>query len=116
MKMSPWRSQGVLQANVAVVERNAPVESLAEMDFGSGKAEALALLRDLKALALPLDDVVVTDHARVNEAADAVQIFRRGTPRGLHGAGSAGEAAVVVGHEKAQHSVGGVQIASLSEA
>ena len=44
MKVSPWRSQGVLQAGVAVIERDAPVESLIDVDFGSGKAEALALL------------------------------------------------------------------------
>src|SRR5271165_7167498 len=116
MKMSPWRSQGVLQANVAVVERDAPVESLIEMDFGSGKAEALTLLRALETVALPLHDVVVADHALMDKAADAVQVLGRGAPCGLQGAGSAGEAAVVVGEEPAQHGVGGVQIASLSEA
>ena len=76
--MSPWRSQGVLQAGVAVIERNAPVESLIEMDFGSGKTEALPLRRDLETLALPLHDVVVADHALVDEAADAVQISGAG--------------------------------------
>ena len=97
--MSPWRSQGVLQAGVAVIKRNAPVESLIDLNFGSGKAEALALLRDLETLALPLHDVVVADDALMNEAADAVEVFRRGAPGGLHVAGSAGEAAVVVGDE-----------------
>jgi hypothetical protein len=110
--MSPWRSQGVLQANVAVEERNAPVESLIDVDFGSGKAEASPLLGDLKALALPLHDVVVTDHALVDEAADAVQIFECRTPRGLHLAGAAGEAAVIVGNENAQPGVSGVGITS----
>src|SRR5258708_11687960 len=99
MKVSPWRSQGVLQAGVAVVERNASVERLVDVDFRSSKAEALALLRDLEALAVPLHDVVVADHALVNEAADAVQVFRRGAPRGLHIARTAGEAAVVVRDE-----------------
>src|ERR1700685_1973859 len=116
MKMSPWRSQGVLQADVAVIKRNAPVKSLVDVKFRTGKAEALALLRDLKALALPLDDVVVADHTLMDKAANAVQIFRRGTPCGLYFAGAAGEAAVVVGEEQAEHSIGGVQIASLSEA
>ena len=37
----------MFQAGVAIVEREAPVESLIEVHFGSGKAEALALLRDL---------------------------------------------------------------------
>ena len=115
MKMSPWRSQGVLQASIAVVERDAPVERLIDIHFGSGKAEALALLRDLETLAVPLHDVVVADHALMNEAADTVKIFRSRTPRGLHFAGSAGEAAIVVGEKNAQHGVGGVQIASVSQ-
>src|ERR1022692_103389 len=116
MKMSPWRSQGVLQAGVAVEERDAPVESLIDVDFGSGKAETLALLRDLKTLAFPLHDVVVADHAFVDEAADAVEIFGRGTPCALHFAGTAGEAAVGVGEKEAEHDVGGLQIAGLSQA
>jgi hypothetical protein len=74
MKVSPWRSQGMLQTGVAVIERDADVESLIEMDFGSGKAEALSLLGDLEALAFPLHDVVVTDHALVSEATDAVEV------------------------------------------
>jgi len=114
--MSPWRSQGVLQAGVAIIERDAPVERLIDVDFRSREAEALALLRDLEALAFPLHDVVVTDDALVNEAADAVQIFRGGAPGGLHITRPAGEAAVEVGDESAQHGVGGVQIAGLSEA
>ena len=116
MKVSPWRSQGVLQAGVAVIKRNAPVKSLVDVNFRAGKAETLALLRDLEALALPLDDVVVADHTLMDKAANAVQIFGRGTPCGLHFAGAAGEAAVVVGEEQAEHGIGGAQIASLSEA
>ena len=116
MKVSHWRSQGVLQAGVAVIERDAAVESLIEMDFGSGKAEALSLLGDLEALALPLHDVVVADHALVDEAADAIQVFGRGAPCGLLFSRAAGEAAVVVGKKAAQDSIGGVQIASLSQA
>src|SRR5580693_2419766 len=115
MKMSLWRSQGVLQAGITVIKRNAPVESFIDVNLGSGKAEALALLRDLETLALPLHDVVVADHALMNEAADAIQIFRGGAPGGLHVAGPTGEAAVVVGDENAQHGVGGVQIAGLRQ-
>ncbi len=106
----------MLQAGVAVVERDAPIERLIDVDFGTGKAKALALRRDLEALAVPLHDVVVTDQALMNEAADAVEIFRSWTPCALHCAGSAGEAAVVVSHENAQHGVGGVEIAGLSQA
>ena len=114
--MSPWRSQGVLQAGVAVIERDAPVQSFIDVNFGSGKAEASALLGDLEALALPLDNVVVADHALVNEAADAIEIFLSRAPGGLHFAGAAGKAAVVVGEKDAQHGVGGVQIGGLSQA
>ncbi len=106
----------MLQARVAVVEGDRAVASLIEMDFGPGEAEALALLGDLKALALPLDDVVVAHHALVNEAADAVQIFRSRTPGSWHFAGAVSEAAVVVGKEGAEHGVGGIQIAGLSQA
>ncbi|MCU1297495.1 MAG: hypothetical protein JWO91_1773 [Acidobacteriaceae bacterium] len=116
MKMSPWRSQGVLQADIAVIKRNAPVESLIEVDFGAGEAEALSLLGDLETPALPLDDVVVADYALMNETADAIQILRGGAPCGLHVAGVAGEATVVVCHENAQPGIGGVQIAGLGQA
>src|SRR6266852_5060205 len=116
MKMSPWRSQGVLQAGVAVIKRDAPVQSLIDVDFRSGKREALSLLGDLKTLTFPLHDVVVADHALVDEAADAIQVFGRGAPCGLLFSRAAGEAAVVVGKKAAQDSIGGVQIASLSQA
>src|ERR1700690_2059004 len=103
MKMSPWRSQGVLQAGIAVVKRNAPVESLVDVDLSSGKAEALSLLGDLETLSLPLHDVVVTDHALVNEAADAVQILGSWAPGGLDLARLASEAPIVVGEKATQH-------------
>jgi hypothetical protein len=114
--MSPWRSQGVLQAGVSVVERNPPIESLIDVNFSSGKAEALSLPRDLEALSSPLHDVVVADHALVDEAADALQTFGRRAPCGLQFARAAGEAAVIVGEKEAQHGIGGIQIASLSQA
>lgn len=54
-----------MQAGVAVVEGDAAVESLIDVNSSSGKAEALAF---------PFHDVVVADHALRNEAADAVEI------------------------------------------
>src|SRR5437588_471873 len=102
MKVSPWRSQSVLQVGVSVVKRNPPVERLVDVDFRSSKAEALSLLGDLEALAVPLHDVVVADHALMNEAADPVEIFRSRTPCGVHFPRAAGEAAVVVRHENTQ--------------
>jgi len=104
-----------MKAGVAVVERDVPVESLIDVDLGTGEAEALSLLWDLEALAVPLHDVVVADHALMNEAADAIQVFGGGTPCGLHFTRPAGEAAVVVGEKEAEHGVGGVQIAGLRQ-
>jgi hypothetical protein len=61
----------VLPAGVAIIKRNVAVESLMDLHFGTGKAKALALLRDLETLALPLDDVVVTDRALMDKPAQA---------------------------------------------
>ena len=82
MKMSPWLRQGELEFGFAVVQRNPAVESLVQVDRGAREAEAAALGRDLEATACPLHDVVVTDHAGMNETADAVQMFRREAPSG----------------------------------
>src|SRR5258707_3418902 len=93
MKMYPWRSQGVLQSGVAVIKRDATIESVIEEDFGSGKAEAAGLLGGLEALALPLHDVVVADDTFMNEANDAIQILRSRTPSGRSRTRRPGEAA-----------------------
>ena len=69
------------------------------MNFGASETEAASLLGDLKALALPLHDVDVADHALMDEATDAVKIFRSGAPRGENFARRTGEAAVVVGEK-----------------
>ena len=106
----------MFQAGVAVVERHSPVESLIDLDFSAGEAEAAGLLGDLEAAALPLHDVVVADDAFVHEAADAVEAVRRGPPSGLHFAGFFSETAVVVGEELAQDGVGGVEVSSLGKA
>ena len=105
----------MLQAGVAVVEGEAPVESLVDMDFGSSEAEAPGLLRDLEALALPLHDVVAADDAFVHQATDALEIFRSRAPGGRRVARRTGEAAVVVGDELAQHGVGGIQVGSAGQ-
>ena len=102
----------MFETGVAVVERDPAIESLMELHFGSGKAEAAGLRRDLEAAAVPLHDVVVADDAFVSEAADAIEIFRSRAPGFSASRGSASEAAVVVGDEAAQDQVGGVQIAS----
>src|SRR5260370_40541772 len=73
----------MFQAGVAIVERDAPVEGLVDLHFGTGEAEAARLLGDLEATAFPLHDVVVADHALVHQAADTVEVFRSGTPRGF---------------------------------
>ena len=106
----------MFEASVAVVERDAAIESLIELDFGAREAEAPVLGRDLEAAALPLHDIVVADDAFMKERTDAVELVWSGTP-GFGGvARGACEAAVIVGDEAAEHAVGGVQIAGLREA
>ena len=98
-----------------MVERNAPVESLVDVDFGTSEAEASRLLGDLEAAALPLHDVVVADGAFVHEAADAFEAFRSRTPGGGDFARLPCEAAVVVGEEFAQDHIGGVHVGGLRQ-
>ncbi len=64
----PWDGR-VFEAGVAVVERQPPIESLVDVHFGAGEAEAARLLGDLEAAACPLHDVVVADGAFVMSAA-----------------------------------------------
>ena len=113
--MSPPGSS-VFEAGVAVIERNAAIESLVELDFGARKTEAAWLRCDLEAASFPLHDIIVADDAFVSEAADAVQLGRSRTPSLGGIARSASEAAVVVGDETAQDAVGGLQIAGVGQA
>src|SRR2546428_6303500 len=113
MKMSPPGGGSVFEAGLAVVERDPPVESLIELDLGSGEAEAPCLGRDLQAAALPLHDVVVADDAFVPERTDAVQIVGRETPGCGGGARRAGGAPGVVRGEASQHPVGGAATTSV---
>src|SRR2546428_10745391 len=116
MKMSPPGGGSVFEAGLAVVERDPPVESLIELDLGSGEAEAPCLGRDLQAAALPLHDVVVADDAFVPERTDAVQIVGRETP-GCGGVGRGGAgAAGVVGGGASQNPRGGGGSTSAGEA
>src|SRR5258708_9271435 len=89
----------MFQAGVAIVERDAPVEGLVDLHFGTGEAEAARLLGDLEATAFPLHDVVVADHALVHQAANTVEALRSGTPRGCPFARLPSKTAVVVGGE-----------------
>src|ERR1700683_2806980 len=65
----------MLEPRVAVVVRDAAVESLIDPHFGSGETVATRLRVDLKAAAVPLHDVVVADDPFMGEAADALDIF-----------------------------------------
>src|SRR5258708_10426838 len=80
--MWPLWDGRVLEGGVAVVERQPPIESLVDVHFGAGEAEAARLLGDLEAAACPLHDVVVADGAFVDEAADPFETFRSGAPGG----------------------------------
>ena len=66
--MSPSCQIGMLQPGVAVVERDAAIESLMDLHGGSGKAKAAGLRMNLQPVAAPLHDVVVADDALVSEA------------------------------------------------
>src|SRR6266404_657290 len=100
----------MFQAGVAIVERDAPIEGLIDLYFGASEAEPACLLGNLEASALPLHDVVVTNHALVHQAADTIEDLRSSTPRGFFFARLPSETAVVVGDELAQHGIGGVQV------
>jgi hypothetical protein len=92
------------------------LEGIAELDFGTGEAEALWLARDLETAAVPLHDVVIADDALVDKATDTAEIFKGRAP-GLFGfSRSAAEATIVVGKEAAQNVVGGGQIGGAREA
>jgi hypothetical protein len=106
----------MVEAGVAVAERDAAVESLLNLDFGARKAEAARRRCDWEAPAIPLHDVVVADDPFVSKAADAVQVIGSRPPSFGGVAGSAGEAAVVVGDEAAQDAVGRVEITGLGQA
>src|SRR5665213_1855061 len=114
--MSPSGKVGMLEPSVAVVERDAAVERLIDLYFGTGEAEAARLGMNLQSLAVPWHDVVVANDAFMGEAADAFQVFRRGAPGFFGIAGSTSEAAVVVGDETGEDAVGRIRIAGMSEA
>ena len=105
----------MLDTGIAVVKRKASIESLIDVDFGSRKAEAFGLLGDLKAVAIPLHDIVVADDAFVHEAADAFEILRSLAPDGCGFARQSCEAAVVVGDELAEHSIGRVDVSRFGQ-
>src|SRR5579863_4813422 len=106
----------MLEPGIAVVERDAAIESLIDLHSGSGKTIATRLRMNLQAAAVPLHNVVVADDAFVGEAADAIQILRGRTPGLLGIAGDASEAAVVIGDELPQYGVGRVEIAGSRQA
>src|SRR5258705_11125882 len=99
----------MFQAGVAIVERDAPIEGLIDLYFGASEAEPACLLGNLEASALPLHDVVVTNHALVHQAADTIEDLRSSTPRGSFFARLPSETAVVGGDELAEQGIGGVR-------
>ena len=106
----------MMKLAVSVVDLDASSKGFAELDFGTGEAEALWLGRDLETAAVPLHDVVIADDALVDKATDAAEIFRGRAP-GLCGfSRSAAEATIVVGQEAAQNVVGGGQTGGAREA
>ena len=101
---------------ICMVDGYFPFERFVNLDFGPRETEAFGLGWNLESTSFPLHDVIVADAAFMNEAADAIQILGSGTPGGFGFARSAGEAAVVVGQEAAQHGVGADQIGGAGQA
>jgi hypothetical protein len=106
----------VIEGCVAIKERHPTIESLMDVNFGAGEAEASGLGLDLKTAAIPLDDVVVADHSLVSETANAIQVMGSGAPGFGRVARSAGEAAIVVDDERAQDAVGRIEIIGAGQA
>jgi hypothetical protein len=96
----------MFEASVAVVERDAAIESLIDLDFGPGEAEAATL---------PLHDIVVADGTFVYEAADAVEALWSIPPSGFHSARFTSKTAVVIGEESAQHGVGVIEVSGFGQ-
>src|SRR5258707_7748236 len=93
----------MFQAGVAIVERDAPIEGLIDLYFGASEAEPACLLGNLEVSALPLHDVVVTNHALVHQAADTIEDLRSSTPRGFFFARQPSETAGLGGEELIPH-------------
>jgi hypothetical protein len=88
----------------------------AELNLGTGEAEAFWLRRDLETAAVPLHNIVIADDALMDEAADATEIFGGRTPSLFRFSRSTTEATIVVGQETAQGLTGGGQIGGAREA
>jgi hypothetical protein len=65
---------------IAVIDCNLSLARFHELNSGSSKAEAVLLGRDLEAASVALHDIVIADAALVMKAADAIKVFRSGTP------------------------------------
>src|SRR5262244_953418 len=100
----------VFQTCIAVVERDAAIESFADLNFGAREVETARLWGDLQSPSVPLHHVVVANDALVRETADALEIFRSRAPGFGRLARGTSEATVVVGAESAQHTIGRNQI------
>jgi len=66
----------MIEPGIAIVERDTAIESLMDLDFGSGEAEAAGLGMNLQPAAVPLHNVIVADDAFMGEATDAFEVFR----------------------------------------
>ena len=105
----------MLQASVPVVEREAPVKSLVDLNFGPGEAETTGLLGDLEATTVPLHDIVIADDAFMHETADPFEILWNSTPGGLLFARRTGETAIVINDELTKDGVGRVEVFGFGE-
>jgi hypothetical protein len=91
----------MVEFGVGVIDRDLPFERFADLNFGAGETEAFGLGRDLETVTVPLYDVVVADAAFVQEAADAIEVFRSQAPSLFGVPRSATEAAIIIGENGA---------------
>src|SRR5713226_147452 len=78
--MSPSCGVGVFEAGFPELQREAAIESLIQLDFGTCEGKAPVLVRDLEAAALPLHDVVVANDAFMPERADTFELLGSRAP------------------------------------
>src|ERR1700693_5518055 len=106
----------MMKLAVSVVDLDAPSKGFAELNLGTGEAEAFWLRRDLETAGAPFHNNVLAEDALLDVGGDATEIFVGRTPSLFRFSGSATEATIVVGQETAQDLTGGGQIGGAREA
>jgi hypothetical protein len=67
----------MIEPGIAIVERDTAIESLMDLDFGSGETEAAGLGMNLQPAAVPLHNVIVAAGRQALDASRGVRAKRR---------------------------------------